>query len=245
MSVTVPFQRGRDAEVEPEAPESGRVPHRTLILAAAALVLLAAVGTWLVAFSAVFGVKTVTVRGTTELTPAAVRSAADIKTGTPLLRLDTGAVARRIEALPDVASVAVQTHLPSTVVISVTERIAVGYLEVGNDYVLVDKTGDQFRRSSSKPSRLPLFAVPSGTTARATGQAVATVAASLPRSLLAKVASIQAFDPTAITLLLQDHRVVRWGSDDCSADKARILPTLLKQPGTQYDVTNPNLPFTH
>jgi cell division protein FtsQ len=72
---------------------------------------------------------------------------------------------------------------------------------------------------------------------------VATVAADLPPSLLAPIASIQALDPQAITLVLSDDRVVRWGSVDRSADKARILPVLLAQPGQQYDVTDPDQPF--
>jgi hypothetical protein len=37
---------------------------------------------------------------------------------------------------------------------------------------------------------------------------------------------------------------VHWGSAAQSAEKARVLPTLLKQPGTQIDVTDPAQPFT-
>ena len=91
---------------------------------------------------------------------------------------------------------------------------------------------------------LPLLAVSPGADAKATAQAVAEVAASLTPQLLARVASIQAFDPTAITLLLTDQRVVRWGSADRSADKARILPTLLAQPGSTFDLTDPDQPFS-
>ena len=59
----------------------------------------------------------------------------------------------------------------------------------------------------------------------------------------ARIASIQALDPNAITLLMHNGRVVRWGSADRSADKARILPALLHQPGSQIDVTDPDQPF--
>jgi cell division protein FtsQ len=220
------------------------VPHRRLILSAGALLVAVALVVWLVGFSSVFGVKTVTVRGATTVTPAQVIAAARIKSGTPLVRLPTGAVQRRVAELPAVATVAVSTHYPSTVVITITERVAVGYLASGGRYTLLDKTGYQFRTTRDKPTKLPLFSIPGGAQARAAGQAVATVAGSLPRSVLAKVASIQAFDPTAITLLLTDHRVVRWGSADRSADKAQILPALLTQPGTQIDVTDPDQPFT-
>jgi cell division protein FtsQ len=130
------------------------------------------------------------------------------------------------------------------VVITVTERVAIGYVEHGHRYSLVDRTGYQFRTVHSAPGELPLFVVPSGASARTTGEAIATVAASLPPGIRAKVASVQALDPQSITLLLTDRRVVRWGTAARSADKARILPALLATHGTQIDVTDPDQPFT-
>jgi cell division protein FtsQ len=217
--------------------------NRTLLLATAAAVLVSALTAWIVGFSPLLGAKTVTVRGAHLVTAAQVRAAAGIKSGTPLVRLDPGAIARRVEKLPEVATARVSRSFPSTVAITVVERVALGYLESDTRFVLVDKTGDQFRSVSTAPRGLPLFAVPSGPSAKATGQAVASVAGALSRTLRAQVASIQAFDPTAITLLLNDRRVVRWGSADRSDEKAKILPTLLAQPGSQFDLTNPDQPF--
>jgi cell division protein FtsQ len=231
----------------PDSPRAqagrGADPRRRLILGALAVVLVGAVLAWLVAFSSVFGVRTIRVNGTHVLTVAAVRNAAHIEHGTPLIRLDTAAVARRVEALPDVASASVSVSYPSTVVITVRERLPVGYVETGGAYRLVDRTGDQYRRVGTRPRLLPKFVVPSGVSARTTGGAVATVAADLPAALLRRVASIQALDPAAITLVLTDGRIVRWGSVERSADKARILPTLLSRPGRQFDVTDPDQPF--
>lgn len=260
MSTTLPFPRQPASDEEPveDEPVDG-VPtedepgggdghagrNRRLLVAAVVAVLVLAAATWIVAFSPVLGVKTVTVRNVAYLSAAQVRSAAAIKHGAPLVRLDTAAVMRRVQALPDVAAARVQVVYPSSVIITVTERVAVGYLTAGTDYLLVDKTGAQYRTVGSKPPSLPLFAVPAGAGAKATGAAVATVAASLSRAVLAKVASVQAFDATAITLLLADHRIVRWGSADRSADKARILPILLRQPGTRFDVTNPDQVVSH
>ncbi len=229
----------------PDGDAPRRVPHRTLILSAGLLVLVGALLTWLVAFSSILGVQTVDVRGAGAGTVEQIRAAARITAGTPLLRIDTGAVSRRVEQVSEVASATVRTSYPSTIVITVTERVAIGYLQAGGRYLLVDKTGDQFRSTPVRPVALPLFVIPAGPLAVATGRAVATVAASLAPPLLAHVASIQAFDPGAITLLLTDQRVVRWGSAARSSDKARILPALLTQPGTRYDVSNPELPFTH
>jgi cell division protein FtsQ len=219
------------------------IKNRKLILGAAAVVVVVAILTWLIAFSSVFGVKTVTVHGTHTLTAGQVRTVANISDGTPLVRLDKAGVVRRVEALPDVASASVDTSFPSTVVITISERGAIGYVKKGSTFALVDKTGYQFRTARSAPKQLPLFVVPSDVDSRTTGGAVATVAAALPADLRAKVNSIQALDPDSITLLLTDQRVVRWGTADRSTDKARILPALLKLPGTQFDVTDPDQPF--
>lgn len=221
------------------------VANRTLILVTAAIVLVGAVATWVVAFSPIVGVKAVTVHGARTLSAAEIEKAAAIKHGTPLVRLDTAAVKRRVEALRDIASARVALDYPTTVVITVVERRPVGYEQSGQQFVLVDSSGAQYRTVDSVPSSLPRFVIPDGAGAQATGRALATVASALTPALRARVASIDAFDPTSITLLLTDHRVVRWGTADRSSDKARVLPTLLEQPGSRFDVSNPDQVFAH
>jgi cell division protein FtsQ len=242
------------SSVRPQLADDGQdgtpaagIPHRKLILGTIAVVLVGALGTWLVAFSSVFGVRTVDVRGTHTLPAARVRAVAAVAGGTPLVRLDTERIRTRVEALPDVASARVTTSYPSTVIITVSERAAVGVVQAGSDgsrYLLVDRTGAQFRKVEQRPEHLPLFVVPSGARARTTGEAVAAVAAALPERIRARIESVQALDPQAITLLMTNGRVVRWGSADRSADKARILPALLTRPGNQFDLTDPDQPFS-
>jgi cell division protein FtsQ len=218
--------------------------RRRLLIGAGALVALAVLGVWLFAFSPVFGVRSVTVRGTHLLTARQVEDAAHIAHGTPLLRLNEAAITRRVEQLPEVGSAQVSTSYPSTVTITITERVPVGYVKQGNGYALVDRTGAQYRTTATKPAKLPLFVVPSGADARTSGSALATVAAALPERIRAKTASIQALNPQAITLVLKDQRVVQWGSADRSAEKARVLAALLPRADQQIDVTDPDQPFT-
>jgi cell division protein FtsQ len=218
--------------------------RRRLITATAAALVLVAGLSWLVAFSPVLGVRTVDVRGTSLLSADAVRSAARISRGTPLVRLDKARIRARVQALPEVAAATVHTSFPSTVTITVHERIAVGVVRSGSGFRLVDRTGDQFRSVPSAPTGLPLFAVPAGAAGRTAGQAVATVAAALPQPIRAKVVSISAMDPESISLLLRDQVVVRWGNSTRSAEKARVLGALLGKASTQIDLTDPNLPFT-
>jgi len=228
---------------DPGAPRGNR--RRTVVIVAAVTVLVAGVLVWVVAFSSLLGVRRVDVQGVHVLTADQVEHAASVANGTPLIRIDAQAVAARVEKLPDVASAQVSTSYPSTLVIRVVERLPVGFLRRGNGFVLVDRTGDQFRTVTAAPDGLPRFVVPDGTDARTTGGAVATVAAALPAAVRAQVRSIEALDPGAITLVLTRGREVAWGSAQRSADKARVLPALLAQKHARHvDVTNPDQPFT-
>jgi cell division protein FtsQ len=228
-----------------DAHSANRFLDRPLVVPLLVLmVLIVAAGGWAVGFSSLLGAKTVSVRGNLTITTDRVRTVAAVKKGTPLIRLDSAAIERRVEKLPAVASATVHASYPSTVTITVVERVALGYLKRGSGFVLMDKTGRQFRTVTAEPRGLPLFAVPGGAQAAATGAAVADVAESLTPALRAQVISVEAFDPSAITLLLTDRRIVRWGSAARSADKAVVLPTLLARGGTQIDLTDPDQPFT-
>jgi cell division protein FtsQ len=239
VSTSTTYLRGAD-EADPPRPDR----RRTALLVVAGTVLVAVLATWLVAFSSVFGARSVEVRGVQLLTQAQVRTAAHIAHGTPLVRIDTVAVSRRVQRLPEVASVHVSTSFPSTVVITVTERRAVGYVRASGRDVLVDRTGTQYRTETAAPTGLPRFVVPGGSAGRPTAQAVAAVAAALPAAVRRQVRSIQALTPSAITLVLTRNRVIQWGSAARTADKARLLPTLLEHGSSRIDLTDPDQPFT-
>jgi cell division protein FtsQ len=227
----------RDAPATVARAAARRVP---ILLGLAALVV--AVAVWVVAFSPALGARTVTVTGVRTLTSAQVRSAAGIGHNTPLIRLDTAAIRSRVDALADVAGAQVSVHYPSTVVINVTERVPVGYVAATNGgYVLVDKAGVQYHRVSAQPVGLPHFVVPVGSAAVASGRAVADVAAALSSSIRAQLAEIRAAGPGSITLVLRDGRTVVWGSAADSSHKAQLLPALLTQPGTRFDVSDPDV----
>lgn len=232
------------AEPDPQRWRHWQQRRRVVVPLVVVAVVLAAV--WVVVFSPLLGVRSIVVRGADGPMAAQVQRAAGIAQGTPLVRLDTGSVARRIEQIPAIRSADVSTSFPSTVTITVVERRPVGWLKIGNRDVLVDGTGARFRSVSRRPAHLPLLVLPPGA-ATATTAAVAAVAAALPAQLLPRVASVQALDPQAITLLLRGDLVVHWGSAAASAAKARILPVLLHQVhrhgGTQIDVSDPTQPF--
>ena len=227
-----------------DEPPRQRDRRRTIIIVAAATVVVGVFATWLVAFSSVFGVRSVEVRGVHVLTADRVRAAADISDGTPLVRLDTSAITKRVERLPEVASAQVSTSFPSTVVIMVEERVAVGYTLRSEHPVLVDRTGAEYRQVDHPPAGLPHFMLPTGDQQRPTAAAVAAVATALPPAVTGHVRWIDALNPNRITLVLSGHRLVQWGSAEQTELKAHLLPALLRRPVSSVDLTDPDQPIT-
>jgi cell division protein FtsQ len=210
-------------------------------LAAAVIGLLVVAGVWVVAFSPVLSVRSVQVKGAHRLDDAEVLAQAGVVDGTPLVRVSRGAVRGRVEKLPDVLAARVSVSFPSTVVITITERTASGYLQTGaSTFVMVDETGHSFNTLAAKPAGLPLLAPAPGVSAdAATFAAMAQVAVSVPVSVRPRLATVTATSADAVTLVLTDQRTVFWGGARENADKARLLPGLLAQPGQFYDISNP------
>jgi cell division protein FtsQ len=213
--------------------EAGGGHRRWLTLVTVAVVLL--VLAWVIGFSSVLGARTVTVKGNHAVATTTIRQTAGIRPGTPLLRLDKGAVQRRLAALPAVRSITVTTSYPSTVVITVTERVAVAYRVSGAGWQLIDRDNVAFRTVASTPAGLPLVD-DSGDVTKA---AAAAVAASLPTAVANKVSTIAVPSTESITLKLADGRTILWGGTDRSDEKARLLQALLGQPGTYFDLSDP------
>lgn len=200
------------------------------------LLVLALLG-WLVAFSSVLGVRSVTVTGTRQLTAGQIEAAAGIRPGTPLIRLDTAAIRDRVAAIAGVRTVRISTSYPSSVLIRVTERVAVGYRPGPDGAAEVDAGNVQFRTTRTPPAGLPQLAV---TGDQAQAAATALVAGALPPALARKIALISAPSTESITLKLVDGRTVLWGGTDRSADKARLLTALVGRPGRYFDVSDPS-----
>ncbi len=82
---------------------------------------IVAVLAWALLGSRLLVVRSVKVTGGGQAVPAAqVLAAARVRHGTPLIRVNTGTIARQVEALRQVQSVQVSKDWPSTVVITVS-----------------------------------------------------------------------------------------------------------------------------
>jgi POTRA domain, FtsQ-type len=130
----------------------GRRRLRVLMAAVAVGSVLALA--YVIARSPLLGADQVEIRGTVKTSARAVRAAAGISDGAPLLFLDTGAVARRVERLPYVARADVTTDLPHTVTIRVVERTPVAWVRGDGGVVLLDGSGRVLERLASPPAGL-------------------------------------------------------------------------------------------
>jgi cell division protein FtsQ len=225
----------------PRPAPAARSSRRGLLLGIAAAVVVVVAGpVYVVGFTSVLGVRHVTVTGVRALSAEQVRSAAGVPAGRPLVRVDTGAVADHVRALPGVERVAVTRSWPGTMRITVTERHGVAVVERDRAYWLVDPEGVVFQRLATRP-KLPLLDLPDVGPDSPTAAAALAAVAALPPRLLAAVASVRAPTPEQVTLTLADRRTVFWGGGADSAAKASVLGALLGRPGTYYDVSTPSV----
>jgi cell division protein FtsQ len=214
--------------------------RRALVVAAALLTALGVCG-WLVGWTGVLGVRTVTVTGARSVPAADVIAAAAVPRGQPLARVNTGAVAQRVGAIPGVARVAVTRAWPSKVRIAITERLGVAVVRRDGVPWLIDGGGVVFQRLTTGPGRLPTVDVSAaGPDDPATRAALAALAALSP-AVRAQVRTVAAPTRDDVRLTLSADRTVVWGDAGEAAAKAEALQALLSRPGHTYDVSTPNV----
>ncbi|MCU1594270.1 MAG: peptidase [Frankiales bacterium] len=196
---------------------------------------------WVVLASSLLAVTKVSVTGERRLTAAQVDEAARVSAGTPLARVDTNAVAKRIEQLASVAAVTVSRSWPHTLKVTVVERQPVVAVPHGTSVVLLDGGGVDLGTVPKIPKGVFRLEVASPSPSDATTRAALNVLRGLPRPLVAQLYSMKASSPEQVTLLLRGGRTVLWGGAEGSAAKASALTALLKMPGTVFDVSAPGV----
>ncbi|WP_345789822.1 cell division protein FtsQ/DivIB [Nocardia panacis] len=210
---------------------------RLWIAVAVVAVLALAAAAW---FTPVLAARTVEIDGAAAVSEDSVRELLEIPDGRSMLRLDTEAMARRVAALPKVRSVRVQRLFPSTVKVTVQERVPALYFDSPQGAHLVDAQGVEYAIEA------PPIGVPKLITAHPAGadpvtEAAVTVVAALPPALTIQVNEVAARSISDIALNLKDGRTVLWGGANEVARKAAVVVVLLTREGTVFDVSSPNL----
>jgi cell division protein FtsQ len=216
--------------------------RRKVVLVTLGAVAIVAVAIWVLLGSSLLVVRSVTVTGAGAVPRAEVLRAASIAPGTPLIRVDTAAVARRVEQITQVQSAQVSRDWPSTVVIAIQERTPVLAVASDGGFALVDRFGVVVSHVASRPAGMVLFvtaADPGSLRGSPAVQAAVAVLHELPPQILRQVRSVTAPSPGAVTLSLRQGVTVLWGDTSRSAAKAAELKILMRTKASSYNLSDP------
>ncbi len=239
-----------------------RVRRRRRVLLVAALAVAVSIGLYQLARSPLFGLTEVRVEGAGRSARAAVLAAAGLRPGEPYLAIDPGAVRRRVEALPGVASARVVRSYPSSLRIIVSQRMPTAVVSSDGAYWLVAADGIVLARLAGRPAgaraALPYVAgvpLPPGVrpgTRLPPGNPLANALSALGHmdpSLKLQVVGVTARSVDGLELGLRDGAKVLYGVAERQAAKdaaVLLIQRKLKAEGKQVvriDVRSPSTPM--
>jgi cell division protein FtsQ len=227
--------------------EAGRRRLRITLVVASTIVVVGLA--YLAVRSPLFDVDHVRVTGARSESAGEIRAAARVHLGAPLLFVDTGAVARRVERLPWVEHAHVRRDLPGTLTITVTDYVPTAYVRAPDGRVaLIASTG----RVVAIGRRVPAAAVEirGERVVPAVGSLLsppeaADVVGQLPARLRPRVGAI---DVDVFALELRGGGQIRLGSlDHLGAKGVAALAVLDHLGGTAFtyiDVSAPRAPVS-
>jgi cell division protein FtsQ len=215
-----------------------------VLLALLAVVLaLVAGGVWLVAFSPVLVARSVRVEGVPPGEVPDIVGRAAVPMGTPLAKVDTGAIARRVIGTPALAEVTVSRSWPGTIVISGLRRVPViAVKNLQGQVQVVDSRGVAYATVSSPPKGVPLINTVENPSSLESMRAAMAVLRALSPAQRDKVTRVTVMGPNMVTFKLGKVTVV-WGGASEPQLKVEVMAALLgqKDVGT-IDVSAPRNP---
>jgi cell division protein FtsQ len=217
-----------------------RLHWKAVLFALTAVVIVGAMA-WALLGPKLLVVRSVRVAGNGKAVSASqVLAAAHVTRGQPLIRVDTGAIARRVAQLRQVQSAQVSKDWPTTLVITVQLRKPLFALRVHAGYALVDAFGVNVRDVTSRPPGLPLLTVntDSGTLRNSPAvRAAAAVLAQLPLRAARQVRGVTTGGPNDVSVKLTNGAIVIWGGVERGSFKAAELQILMRRHARVYDVS--------
>jgi cell division protein FtsQ len=244
------------SEAAGAADQRRRGPWKAVLFAAAAAAIVAA-AVWGLLGSSLLVVRTVAVhtvaaRGSAAAPSAVVPRAevlraARVEPGTPLARVNTAAVARRVERITQVQSATVARDWPDALVITIRTRTPELAVPSGRGFALVDTFGVVVRQVASRPAGMVvLYSAPPAPTLRGSPavRAAVTVLQQLPPRIRRLVRWVAAPSAGAVTLHLRGGVRVLWGGTDRPSGKAAELTILMRSKALSYDLSDPTTAVT-
>lgn len=235
---------GRRPDGRPPRPGG---PWKAAFFALTAAAILAA-AVWALLGSSLLVARSVRVTGAPAAQRAEVLRAAGLAPGTPLIRINTAAVARRVEQITQIQSAQVSRAWPDSVVIAVRERTPALAVPSGGGFALIDRFGVVIGHVARRPPAVTLLASAPADLASLRGspaiQAAVTVLRQLPPSIRRLVRAVAAPSANAVTLDLQRGITVLWGGTDRPAAKAAELTILMRTKASFYNLADPDTAVT-
>ena len=227
-------------------------------IGAAAVAVVVVLGLLGLAHTPWFGAQAVSVTGIHPHTPdAAIVAAAGLEHHPPLISVNPGAVAKKVESLPFIATARVRRHWPDGVQIAVTERVPVVEMAGPNSsWSLLDGHG---RTLQVVPARLPGLVVyivrtatsgippaPVGASLPPAAGPGLEVSRTLPPAFSSQVVSVTVAADGSISMALYSGITVLFGTDSDRTAKYQDIASILAH-GTLHatsviDVTVPESP---
>lgn len=223
-------------------------PWRTAFIAVAVVGLVVGIG-WALLGSKLLVVRSIVVNGTHLVPASQVRTAAGISPKLPMIRVDTQAVARRVEGITQVKSATVTKSWPDRIVITVQERTPALAVRVQgtSEFDLIDQSGVVVRPVSTQPAGMPVFqatVAPDSLRGNPGVAAAVTVLHQLPAALAKSVAAVAAPSAQSVKLGLSNGITIEWGGTGEAKQKAAELAILMRTHARYYDVSAPGTAVT-
>lgn len=228
------------------ARRAGRARRRRLLVTLSTLLAIALAGgaVWLIGFSPALATQQARVEGLDEVDAETVLAAAAVPIGTPLARVDTGALARRVEQVPFVRAVSVARSWPHTVVLTVRPRTGVLVLrDPSGTLHLVDETGSSFRAVAEPPAQLPVVLGSTETTPGPALRVALEALAAMSATQRSQVSDLRLSAGDRLSFTLGEVEVL-WGASGQAARKLAVLDALLTTHPAVVDVSVPDSPVT-
>jgi len=184
--------------------------------------------------SPLFEVNRILVRGNQFLSEDKIRSVAAIGTGLNIFQADLATAASNLKTVPMIKEARVSRALPSTIVITVTERIPLGLLPAGGGFIEVDGEGVYLQQAGPGVPGLPVitglsFALPApGQVVQAEGlkEALAVIGG-LPGELVAGLSEVHVEKDGQIIMYTADGIQCRFGQAAEIQEKGAVLSQLI------------------
>lgn len=184
-----------------------------------------------------FLTETVTIQGVSRLTVEQLSAVAAVPVGEPLASQNLTEISDRLTALPELKTVLVERGWPSTLLITVTERVPIAVAATAGGFNLIDNEGKNSGVVTEPPAGLLVIAATPDSPAM---QSAIQVVAALPAEW--QVTGLAATSQDSVVVNLASGAVISFGSGEEAAQKVKVASALLAQNYLTINVSAPEAP---